>query len=80
LRNKEKEEVDFLVTRSGKPLFMVEVKLSDTTLSQHLIKFQNALNIPAIQLVNKLDIARKIKNGSNTILITSAANWLACLN
>ena len=80
LRNKGKEEVDFLVTRSGKPLFMVEVKLSDTTLSQHLIKFQNALNIPAIQLVNKPDIARKIKNGSNTILITSAANWLACLN
>ena len=60
--------------------FMVEVKLSDTTLSQHLIKFQNALNIPAIQLVNKPDISRKIKNGSNTILISNAANWLACLN
>jgi len=80
LRNKEKEEVDFLVTKSGKPQFMVEAKLSDTAVSQHLMKFQNVLNIPAIQLVNKPGIARKIKNGSNKILITSTANWLTCLN
>lgn len=80
LRNKEKEEVDFLVTKSGKPQFMVEAKLSDPAVSQHLMKFQNILNIPAIQLVNKPGIARKIKNGSNKILITSTANWLTCLN
>jgi len=80
LRNKEKEEVDFLVTKNGKPQFMVEAKLSDTAVSQHLMKFQNVLNIPAIQLVNKPGIARKIKNGSNKILITSTANWLTCLN
>jgi len=30
LRNKEKEEVDFVVTDSGRPQFMVEAKLSDT--------------------------------------------------
>ena len=80
LRNKEKEEVDFLVTKSGKPQFMVEAKLSDTAVSHHLMKFQNVLNIPAIQLVNKPDIARKIKIGSNKILLTSTANWLTCLN
>jgi len=80
LRNKEKEEVDFLITDSGSPLFMVEAKLSDTNVSPHLIKFQRVLNIPAIQLVNKPDIARKIRNGSNSVLIVSAADWFCCLN
>ena len=49
LRNKEKEEVDFLITDSSNPLFMVEAKLSNTNVSPHLIKFQRVLNIPAIQ-------------------------------
>ena len=80
LRNKEKEEVDFLVTERGKPQFMVEAKLSDTTISPHLMKFQNALGVPAIQLVNTPSVARKIRNASNTIIVASAPNWLACLN
>ncbi len=80
MRNKDKQEVDFLVTEGGRPQFMVEAKLTDTAVSPHLIKFQNILNIPAIQLVNKRDTARRIKNGSNTILIVSAANWLPALN
>jgi predicted AAA+ superfamily ATPase len=29
LRNKEKQEVDFLVTENAQPLFMVEAKFSD---------------------------------------------------
>lgn len=80
LRNKEKEEVDFLVTERGKPQFMVEAKLSDTTISPNLMKFQNALGVPAIQLVNTPNVARKIRNASNTIIVASAPNWLACLN
>ncbi len=80
LRNKEKEEVDFLVTENKKPVFMVEAKLSQTDVSPSLVKFQNVLHIPAIQLVNKPNIARKIKNGSDSILIVSAASWLAQLN
>ncbi len=59
---------------------MVEAKLSDTNLSPHLIKFQRVLNIPAIQLVNKSNVARKIRNGANSILIASAADWLCQLN
>jgi predicted AAA+ superfamily ATPase len=80
LRNKEKEEIDFLVTESSNPLIMVEAKLSDTTISPNLIKFQNALQIPAIQLVNQSNVARKIRNDNNHIIVTSAANWLAGLN
>lgn len=79
LRNKEKEEIDFLVTENSNPLIMVEAKLSDTTTSPNLIKFQNALQIPAVQLVNQSNVARKTKNGANYILVVSAADWLAGL-
>jgi len=80
LRNKQKEEVDFLVTKNANPFFMVEAKLSETAISPHLVKFQNILHIPAIQLVNQKNVARKIRNGPDTILVASAANWLSCLN
>jgi predicted AAA+ superfamily ATPase len=79
LRNKEKEEIDFLVTENGNPVFMVEAKFSDPTISPILIKFQNALQIPAIQLVNQSNVARKIRNDHNHIIVASAANWLAGL-
>lgn len=80
LRNKQKEEVDFLVTKNANPFFMVEAKLSETAISPHLVKFQNILHIPAIQLINQKNVARKIRNGPDTILVASAANWLSCLN
>jgi predicted AAA+ superfamily ATPase len=80
LRNKEKQEVDFLVTESSQPLFMVEAKYSDPAVSTNLIKFQNALGVPAVQLVHQPNIARKIKNEKNTIIVASAADWLAGIN
>jgi len=80
LRNKEREEVDFLVTENGEPQFMVEAKLSDTAVSSHLMKFQDALGVPAIQLVNKANVARRMRRESGTILTVSAAAWLACIN
>jgi hypothetical protein len=80
LRNKEKQEVDFLVTENTQPLFMVEAKFSDVAVSPNLIKFQNALNVPAIQLVHQKNVARKIKNEKNVVIVASAADWLAGLN
>ncbi len=80
LRNKEKQEVDFLVTENAQPLFLVEAKFSDLTVSPNLIKFQNALRVPAIQLVHKQNVARKIKNEKNIIIVASAADWLAGLH
>lgn len=80
IRNKEKQEVDFLVTENKEPRFMVETKLTETRTNPNLIKFQNILNVPAVQLVNRKNTARKIKNGSNSILVAGAANWLSALN
>lgn len=79
LRNKEKQEVDFVITCNDTPKYMIEAKLSDTSVSPNLIKFQNLLNIPAIQLINKPGTARLKKNASNQILVINAADWLPIL-
>jgi len=42
--------------------------------------YKNILGIPAIQLVNKVNVGRRIKNGPHTILVAGAASWLTHLN
>jgi predicted AAA+ superfamily ATPase len=79
LRTKERREVDFLVTRDGHPFFMVEAKLSDTDPSPNLAFFQNILDIPAIQVVNRPGIARVHRNARHRTLVVTAARWLAGL-
>ncbi|MBI1871551.1 MAG: ATP-binding protein [Chlamydiae bacterium] len=79
LRNKEGEEVDFLIANNHVPQILVEAKLSETGVSKSLLKFQSHLNIPALQLVNRPNIARKISNQKQQILIVTASRWLATL-
>lgn len=79
IRNKEKEEVDFLIAENNKPRLLIEVKLSETTPSKSVIKFQDHLDIPAIQLVLRKETARIIKNKKNQILVVSAPDWLGAL-
>ncbi len=79
IRNKEKEEVDFLISESNKPKLLIEAKLSDTNPSKPLIKFQRYLDVPGIQLVLKKNTARIITNDKNKILIVSAPDWLGML-
>ncbi len=40
LRDKEKREVDFIVTKNGDPWFIAEVELSASHLSPHLERYQ----------------------------------------
>ena len=55
LRDKQKREVDFLVVRDRKPWFLVEVKLTDTSLSPSLAYFQAQTRaVHAFQLVMNL--------------------------
>jgi len=55
LRDKQKREVDFLVVRDRKPWFLVEVKLSDSSLSPSLAHFQAQTKSPhAFQVVMNL--------------------------
>ena len=55
LRDKQKREVDFLVVRDRQPWFLVEVKLTDTSLSPSLAYFQSQTKAPhAFQVVLNL--------------------------
>ena len=79
IRNKEKEEVDFLITDKNVPKILIEAKSSNSDASHTLLKFQSQLNIPAAQLVNKDDVCKLITNNSQKLLIITAHRWLAGL-
>ncbi len=79
IRNKEKEEVDFLIVNSDNPFLLIECKLNDDNISKTILKFQNQLNIPAVQLVDKESVCRLKKKGLNKILVVSASRWLSVL-
>lgn len=79
IRNRNKEEVDFLIANNQRPLILIEAKLSDESPAKSLKKFQKALNIPAAQLVNKSNICKLVSNENNKIMIISADHWLSLL-
>lgn len=79
IRNREKEEVDFLIANNNSPFLLLETKLSDDSPAKPLKKFQSVLNVPAIQLVNKAGICKLISNNDHKILIISAHHWLSLL-
>ncbi len=79
LRDKDKQEVDFLITKNNRPVFMLEAKLSGDRPSPGIIKFQDTLNIPAIQLVKKDNIKKIYKNKKNNILVITSHKWLSAL-
>lgn len=79
IKNKEQEEVDFLISNNNLPILIIEAKNSDVQPTKALINFQNNLNVPAVQLVNQENIYKINKNKANKILITTAHYWLSSL-
>ena len=77
LRDKQKREVDFLVVRDRKPWFLVEVKMSETSLSPSLAYFQGqtkaaytfqvVMNLP-YQPVNCFSFHRSVIVPAKTLL------------
>lgn len=77
LRNKEKEEIDFLITAKGKPWLLVEAKLSDTEPSPHFRKFMRYFpGVPAMQVVRSPGVWARRRVGENEILVASASEAL----
>lgn len=76
LRNKEREEIDFLVTRDGEPWLPVEVKWSDTDPSPNWRKFAPMLSCKdGLQLVHRPEW--KVHHfGSARLLVAGAAEAL----
>ena len=58
LRNKEKQEVDFIVTHKKRPLFTVEAKLSQLNLDPTYKTFQKTLRVPHFQITLKSGVLR----------------------
>jgi hypothetical protein len=79
IRTKDQHEVDFVLVDEGRPVLLLDATLDAQAPSPALIKFQDALNIPAVQLVGAAEGYRRIPNGGQTILIAPAAQYLAGL-
>ena len=68
----------YVQTKDGKAQFLLETKLSDSSISKNLHYFCNQYDIPGIQLVRNLK--RERQEGSPTsIEVRSADTWLAGL-
>jgi len=81
IRDKEKREVDFLVTREDTPWFLVEVKASGSArLSPPLARFQEATGAPhAFQVAFDLDYVDRDCFEQTRPLIVPAATFLSQL-
>jgi uncharacterized protein len=79
IKNKEQQEVDFLVARDRRPFLLVEAKLSDDQPTAALRKFQAELNVPAVQLISDAKTFKKVSNAHQAILIAPAFQWLSRL-
>lgn len=79
IKNKEQQEVDFLIANGHKPVLLIEAKLSDTQPSLALKKFQSAVKISALQLTNEGEGYRMLSNGDQAILVAPAHQWLSQL-
>ena len=79
IKNKEQQEVDFLIADDNHPFLLIETKLAEKEPSAALLKFQAALKVPAVQLINQASGYRLLSNGDQKILISPAWHWLVNL-
>ncbi len=79
IKNKEQQEVDFLIAADHDPFLLVEAKLTETRPSAALRKFQDCLQIPAVQLVRRPGGFRLYANNECDILVAPAWQWIAAL-
>ena len=76
VRNREGQEVDFLIAEKRRPLLLVEAKAADTQIAPALKLFQNQLQVPAVQLLAEGETFRRVPNGDQNILVTPVHLWV----
>jgi hypothetical protein len=79
VRNKEKQEADFLIIEGRKPLVLIETNLADEQPSKALVAIQRQLGVPAVQLLRDTEAYRSFKTDSLPLLVAPAWAWLAGL-
>lgn len=80
IRDKEKREVDFVITEKNKPVCLIEVKVNDENLSTNLLFYQDKLNVPvAVQLLHKKGVCKRLSRGNRLQWIVSADRFFEIL-
>lgn len=80
LRDREKREVDALITRDNTLWLMLEIKLKDLKVSKPLQRFARLLNCKrVVQLVQSKGIYRQVKIDSSIYHVVSAEAFLPWL-
>jgi hypothetical protein len=80
IRDKEQNEVDFLVTRDDAPWFLVEVKTSKVRLSPGLLRYHEALGtLHAFQVTFEMDYVDRSAFDGNKPIIVPAKTFLSQL-
>jgi hypothetical protein len=69
----------FLLSRNYEPFLLVEAKHGEQMPSAPLRKFQQVLQVPALQLMETGDRFRILSNGDQQIMVAPAWLWLAGL-
>ena len=78
LRNKDGQEIDFIITKDDTPKAMIEVKFSDEKPSPNFVRFQKFFpSIKKIQLVQELKREKTYPSG---IEVRKADLWLSKVN
>jgi len=80
IRDKEKREVDFVLSEKGNPFCLIECKTAEENISPSILHFQRKLKIPvAIQLLHKAGVYKKMQNEGLVQWVISADRWLNLL-
>ena len=75
VRDKDKKETDFLITRHDKPWLLIEAKLSDGSIApHHIVHSQSLNNIPFVQMCLQDNVAMQQKKN---IFRVSASKFLS---
>jgi predicted AAA+ superfamily ATPase len=81
IRDKMKREVDFLVSKDGKPFILIEVKTSKETLGRNLIHFSERLQVPhTFQVVINMPYIESDCFKENRPVIVPAKTFLSQLS
>lgn len=75
LRDRDRREVDFCITKDRRPWLLLEAKFSETQPSPSLLFYCNRFRLPGIQLVAKAGADRKREG----VRVVSADRWLSLL-
>lgn len=68
LRDKDKNEVDFVILKNDKPLASIEVKVNDLNLNKTFLRFRKTNRFPHFQIVLGPDIFRKYEREQATVI------------